>query len=513
MMHPSSRPSHFLLLAFFLVILLPDLTQAAAFIKTNAALMQKHKCAPTPVVSAPPRMPARRFSLTTSLMAERPRSTTSPFSSFFPSSSKTASLTNKKRDGGQAVSQVKKYFEYWNMRQMQNAVDLFTEDCEYEDTLYSGSFAGKEALKKHLFRCADALPDSFAFVVDEISEGGNNVVGLKWHVESNGKPLPFTRGCSVYTIDEMSGLIKSGFDVPEPTIKSGSFSLAILNVVGKLLDSPIKAVPLAGFLFYCWFVFLSTVAPGPNALSLDPATWAEVRDLSLNFWLIVPLLSPESAPVLHPVLEGVFNGLLAWAALFSGFMIDGMAAPSPLQTTGQQVEEDGEENEKKKNAFLPYVLGMQLLTNAIYLPYLVARKPFTSSSAPQCYEGSLTKAEAFGESKLPPIVFAGVGLLSIWWALVAREDAFGDLSQRFASFVDIASTDRLTFSFLVDLVYFWAFQGWLMGDDLKRRQVPQGAVEEKKGPSLALAKAVPFFGLVYYLLARPPLPGREGGKK
>ena len=503
MVHPS-RPSNFLLLAFFLVILLPDLTQAF-IIKNNAALVQKQKCA-APVVS----VPARRSSLTTPLMAERPRST-SPFSSFFPSSSKTASLTNKRGDG-QAVSQVKKYFEYWNKRQMQDAVDLFTDDCEYEDTLYSGSFVGRDALKKHLFRCADALPDSFAFVVDEISEGGNNVVGLKWHVESNGKPLPFTRGCSVYTIDQKSGLIKSGFDVPEPTIKSGSFSLAILNVVGKLLDSPIKAVPLAGFLWYCYFVFLSTIAPGPNALSLDPATWAEVRDLSLNFWLIVPLASPKSAPVLHPVLEGVFNGLLAWAALFSGFMIDGKAAPSPLQT-GQQVEEDGEENEKKKNAFLPYVLGMQLLTNAIYLPYLVLRKPFTSSSAPQSYEGSLTKAEAFGESKLPPIVFAGVGLLSIGWALVAREDAFGALSQRFASFADIASTDRLTFSFLVDLVYFWAFQGWLMGDDLKRRQDPQGAVEEKKGPSLALAKAVPFFGLVYYLLTRPPLPGREVGKE
>lgn len=51
----------------------------------------------------------------------------------------------------------------------------------------------------------------------------------------------------------------------------------ILSVVSKLLDSPKRALPLGAWLFYNWFVFLSNVAPGPNALSLDPATWKEVR--------------------------------------------------------------------------------------------------------------------------------------------------------------------------------------------------------------------------------------------
>ena len=49
----------------------------------------------------------------------------------------------------------------------------------------------------------------------------------------------------------------------------------------------------------------------------------QVRDLSLNFWLIVPALAPASAPDLHPCLEGLFNLLLAWAGLFAGFLIDG----------------------------------------------------------------------------------------------------------------------------------------------------------------------------------------------
>jgi hypothetical protein len=62
-----------------------------------------------------------------------------------------------------------------------------SEDCVYEDTLYPGAFRGREALKKHLLKVAAALPDSFAFVLDEVSDGGDSI-GVQWHVESNGEP-------------------------------------------------------------------------------------------------------------------------------------------------------------------------------------------------------------------------------------------------------------------------------------------------------------------------------------
>jgi hypothetical protein len=55
---------------------------------------------------------------------------------------------------------------------------------------------------------ADALPDSFTFVVDDIADGGDTV-GVQWHVESQGKPLPFTRGSSMYKVD--GGKISYGF--------------------------------------------------------------------------------------------------------------------------------------------------------------------------------------------------------------------------------------------------------------------------------------------------------------
>lgn len=347
---------------------------------------------------------------------------------------------------------------------------------------------------------ADALPDSFEFVVDEMADGGDaGTVGVQWHVESDGKPLPFTRGSSMYKVDRRASKISYGFDVPEPTVKSGSVSLAILTVAGKLLDSPKRALPLAAWAFYCWFVFFSTVAPGPNALSLDPATWQEVRDLSLNFWLVMPLAAPDAAPVLHPCQEGLFNFLLAYAALFSGFLIDGKR--EAIGDYQQQDESEEAEGKGPKNAFVPYVLGMQLLTNAIYLPYLVLRKPWISSA--DASPPALTPAERFGESRAAPLAFLGVGLLSLGWAALGREAEFGDLATRWASFQDIVGMDRLTFSFVVDLLYFWAFQGWLMDDDMLRRRGAAG------GPNMAVAKAVPFFGLVYFLLARPRLQLEE----
>ena len=341
---------------------------------------------------------------------------------------------------------------------------------------------GKEQLLSHLFNVAAAVPKSFEFKVDEIScdESSSNV-GVQWHVESNGRPLPFTRGCSMYRVNSQ-GLITHGFDVPEPTLKSGSLSLFVLQVASKLIAEPVRAVPLFCWIFYCWFLFLSDVAPGVNALQLDPGTWKEVKDLSLNFWLVLPILSYDSAPVVHPVLEGVFNLLLAYAALFVGFIVDGRSSYG------------------NKNSMGPYLVGMQFLTNALYLPYLITREA-ESEKRPTTYQSPLTLFERVGESKVTPLVLAAIAVLSISWGYLGRQE-FGDLSERLASFQSLLFSDRLTFSFVVDLIYFAAFQGWLIDDDARRRNFDSTA--EK-----AFAKTTPFLGLVYYLLRRPKLPSQK----
>ena len=69
-------------------------------------------------------------------------------------------------------------------------------DCGAISAHEADVFNGREALRSHLLRVADALPGSFQFVVDDFSSGPDDAasIGVKWHVESNGSPLPFTRG-------------------------------------------------------------------------------------------------------------------------------------------------------------------------------------------------------------------------------------------------------------------------------------------------------------------------------
>lgn len=191
----------------------------------------------------------------------------------------------------------------WNERDMKTAVECFTQDCIYEDTQYSEPFEGKDNLRKHLFKVSDCLPKSFSFVVDDIAISADGTkIGTRWHVEADGTELPFTRGSSFYTTDPETGLIQSGFDVPEPAVvKPGSSGLYILNVASKIIEEPIRAVPLVVWAAYMYIVFFSNgILPGADATQLELRTWEEVRDLSLNFFLVAPLLNLPFSPVVHP---------------------------------------------------------------------------------------------------------------------------------------------------------------------------------------------------------------------
>ena len=386
--------------------------------------------------------------------------------------------------GSQVITQ---YFECWNRREMDNAADLFDPDCIYEDTLYPEQFKGKDDIKFHLLRVADSLPSSFQFVVDEYSTGsdikGQVTIGVQWHVESDGQQLPFTRGTSIYKVND-KGLISYGFDVPEPTVKTGAFSLAILKNASVVISEPRKAIAIVGWLFYCWFLFISTSAPGPSALELDQATWNEVKDLSLNFWFVLPLFSPDNAPVVHPGLEMIFNMVLSFSGLFAGFLSD---------SRGYKEREN-----------LPKVLvGMQFLTNAAWLPYLISRNNndvFDEDLALRQDEDS--NVLKLGESKILPILLTAVFTAGIFWGLFARPD-FGGLDERFTSLGTLLSQDRLGFSFLIDLVYFSVFQSWLVDDDAERRDWT--STIQEKTTLITVAKRLPFFGLAYYLFKRPTL--------
>merc|ERR1711957_193215 len=176
--------------------------------------------------------------------------------------------------------------------------------------------------------------------------------------------------------------------------------------------------------------------------------------------------------------------------------------------------------------------GMQFLTSAFYLPYLVTRtgesprlllddgtrEVFYDEAEPVYdFETTVVKEDITGASIQRRIaenttfqkVLGGVGAYSILWFLFADgsggKGLFGDnFGERWESFGELLSIDRVGCSFLVDLVIFGVFQGWLVDDDLRRR----GTIPETAGTMRIVAKYVPFFGLVAYFLMRPSLPSK-----
>ncbi|KAL7488501.1 hypothetical protein ACHAW6_014095 [Cyclotella cf. meneghiniana] len=334
----------------------------------------------------------------------------------------------------------------------------------------------------HLLRVKDCLPTSFSFVVDDIVISTSKA-GVLWHVENNGDPLAFTRGCSFYNIDKETGLIESGFEIPEKAPpKQGYWN----TLKSRFEAEPVRFIPAAIWVAYMYILFISDgILPGANALALEQRTWEEVRDLSLNFFLVAPSLHLPFSPVVHPMLEGVFNLLLAWAAMFAGFLSD--------------------ERKDKPNLlpFGPMLVGMQFLTSGFLLPYLFTRTVETKSNVHrEDIDGNIQTLVAEWR---PLGGFLGfVGTSSILWGLFARPE-YGGFSERYASFGDLLSIDRVGSSFIVDLVIFAAFQSWFVDDDLKRRGVQDGELS----PLRSVAKYIPFFGLAAYFTFRPSLPSIE----
>jgi hypothetical protein len=394
---------------------------------------------------------------------------------------------------------VEQYFEAWNARNMTHAASLFTTNCQMYDLQYNTPFTGREAFTAHLLNVNECLPNSFNFVVDDIIQVANNV-GVRWHVENGNTPLQFTRGCSFYILDSSSTeLIQFGYEIPEKAPPKLGYVQTILSKFGM---EPIRIVPAIVWVAYMYILFISDgILPGMNALALEQRTWEEVRDLSINFWFISPILHLPFSPIVHPMLEGVFNLLLAWAAMFAGFLSDERTTKPNLLPLG------------------PMLLGMQFLTSGFLLPYLFTRTSETidggeaSTSSLVVFQEDITGAiqSKVAESKILGLVLGGVGTSSIVWGLFARQSDFGTISERYTSFLDLLSIDRVGSSFIVDLVIFAIFQSWFIDDDLRRRGVnpDDKAAMSELSYLRNSAKFVPFFGLVTYLTYRPPLKTRE----
>lgn len=249
--------------------------------------------------------------------------------------------------------------------------------------------------------------------------------------------------------------------------------------------TPLRIAAATAYVAYLPLIFGFSVGAEPGTPAHTAYALQEAIDLSLNFAFVTPLVFPKLAPQLSPALEGLFNFVVAWAALLFGFL--------------------AEDTDEKNPPYRWVAYATLFLTNIIYLPYLVIRAPRDaldardeSNSVPNPLPAAADYQ--FAESCfLPKSIFVLAAASAAWFAYGRPE--FGPVSARLQALVDLANTDVLAHSLMLDMMAFVFFQGALVRDDANRRNW--------NGPecdtAIAMARFVPFFGLVYYLLARAEL--------
>ncbi|KAL9342278.1 hypothetical protein Peur_065603 [Populus x canadensis] len=74
----------------------------------------------------------------------------------------------------------------------------------------------------------DSTSSDLHFVIDDISGEDSHAVGVIWHIEWNGKPMPCSKGCSFYRLETVNGKrqIIYGRDSVESAIKPGKAALS-----------------------------------------------------------------------------------------------------------------------------------------------------------------------------------------------------------------------------------------------------------------------------------------------
>ena len=161
------------------------------------------------------------------------RDTVNALLSLAPSSSDSTAASDSLRDfNSEELSVVERYFDAWNRRDMEAALDCLTEDCVYqtEDPVFVGTLNGKEEMRDHLVQNANVLPAAAKIVLDDLAVDsfGQGTIGTRWHLEVNGVALPNLQGCSMYTTDQTTGQIKTALDITEAPVKLPREALSFL---------------------------------------------------------------------------------------------------------------------------------------------------------------------------------------------------------------------------------------------------------------------------------------------
>ncbi|XP_062025917.1 uncharacterized protein LOC133742263 [Rosa rugosa] len=132
---------------------------------------------------------------------------------------------------------VRKFYDGINRQDLASVEELIADKCVYEDLVFPRPFVGRKDILQFFRKFNDSVGKDLQFVIDDLSTKDSTAVGATWHLEWNGKPFPFSKGCSFYRLEVINGKrqIIYGRDSVEPAIKPGDSVLVAIRGVAWLL--------------------------------------------------------------------------------------------------------------------------------------------------------------------------------------------------------------------------------------------------------------------------------------
>ena len=385
---------------------------------------------------------------------------------------------------------IQSIYEAINRRDLNAAMEWIDSQCLYEDLNFSHPFRGRDAVRQLLEESCQGIPDELQFVIDDLTTGDCFAVGVLWHIELDGIPFPNGRGVSFYRFSEVTGKLVKARDLVEPPFKPGKMAFFILRLVSplvrlflkhqrqKTIQNQLAEEQPTGKSqsFLAWVFWLMAIAyiyvlllsppgqliPGEPAWAIRPETIQTILNESLNFFFILPLLNLigfhyMDAPIVHPILEALFNFAEAWIFMFLPLLLA-----------------------DRSTAHLPKILLWTMAmfgTNAVLTPYMALR--YTAPIPPALEEWNKS-----GLARIFGWIGLSVGIIALIWGVIARPE-FGDLAERMKYLAEQVMTDRVTLAFCVDLLLFSLFQALLLGSVHNR---------------IGWLRFVPFWGLAVWLI-------------
>eukprot|EP00435_Cladocopium_sp_Y103_P059678 s246_g21.t1 len=396
-------------------------------------------------------------------------------------SSQPERLSHTARNGARSV--MESFYSAVNGRDLETALNMVDDDVLYEDFTFQEPFRGREGVRE-LLSDAMSLPKGLDFIIDDVAGGdswsGDDAVGMTWHVEFDGVPLPNSRGASLYKTK--NGKLSYARDIVESPLKLGSAALGIVGFIATLVRRSSKQGLAGSFVAFAtaaslyWYVLLLSpqgqfpFLGGPPAWAIDDTTLRNVIDESLNFFYIWPgldsigLPSPSTLGIALP--EALFNLADAW---FNACTLSHPGAVGSVRVDALLAEEAYAFmllplllwDRPQRNVYNWWAPAM-FLTNAILLPYFA------------------TRALAPGpKERQKPSWSPLFGILALLVVAVAIWQSWG----LYAGLPSLLLGDRVAFAFAVDATLFALLQAYVFA--------------ETSGPAW---RFVPFFGLAAWLI-------------